>query len=86
VIEEWLCRGVLRAAVRRIVAVRGAILVTAVLFALMHGLQGPALVALPHRFLGGIAFGWLRARFGSLLPCMLAHATVNGLVLAMNTA
>jgi uncharacterized protein len=27
--------------------------------------------------LGGVAFGWLRHRFGSLWPVLIAHATVN---------
>lgn len=35
------------------------------------------MLALPHRFAGGLALGWLRCKSGSLLPGVLAHALHN---------
>jgi len=75
-VEEWMDRGILWNATRRITGVPMTILVTSALFALSHGLAG-FFLALPHRFVGGLILGTLRARSGSLLPGMLAHAIWN---------
>jgi membrane protease YdiL (CAAX protease family) len=80
-VEEWTDRGVLWAAMRPLVSQRTTIVATAIVFAFMHGLQGMWLLGLPHRFVAGLVFGWLRARTGSLVPCMLAHFVHNGLAL-----
>lgn len=77
-LEEWLCRGVLWAALTRVAEPRRTVIVTAMLFAVMHGLQGVYL-AFPHRFFGGLALGWLRLKSGSLVPCVIAHATWNAI-------
>jgi hypothetical protein len=74
-LEEWLCRGVLWAACRRALSEGGAIFATAAVFGVLHGLQGH--LAIPHRFVFGLALGWLRARSGSLVPGVLAHALNN---------
>ena len=81
IVEEWLFRGVLWQALEPLTGTLGRITATAVLFALAHGLNGGFVLELPHRFLGGLAFGWLRLRSESLLPGMAAHATWNALVL-----
>lgn len=76
-LEEWLCRGVLWTAASRVTTPRRTIVLTSMLFAVMHGLQGVLFLAFPHRFLGGLALGWLRMKSGSLVPCVIAHATCN---------
>jgi len=82
-LEEWLCRGVLWNAVRGLAGVNMTIVVTAMLFALMHGLEG-FLLSLPHRFVAGLLLGWLREKSGSLVPGIVAHMIWNGMaVLAL---
>ncbi len=81
-IEEWLCRGVLWTALSRVVPPRRTVVLTALLFAVMHGLQGLYL-ALPHRFVGGLLLGWLRWRSGSLVPCVVAHLVHNALAVGV---
>ncbi len=72
-VEEWLCRGVLWEAARRILSPWRVIVATALLFAMMHGLGGGFVLELPHRFVVGLLLGWLRLKTGSLLPCIFAH-------------
>jgi len=81
VLEEWLCRGVLWEASIRVVSPGRTVVATAVLFAMMHGLGGGFVLELPHRFVMGLVFGWLRLRTGSLLPSMLAHFAHNAVCL-----
>ncbi|MEM7518617.1 MAG: CPBP family intramembrane glutamic endopeptidase, partial [Planctomycetota bacterium] len=78
VIEEWLCRGVLWAALKR-VADKALVIVflSALLFALLHSFNGLFFFEWPHRFLLGGLCGWLRYRSGSLWPCILLHAVNN---------
>jgi uncharacterized protein len=52
-----------------------AILGTGVLFGLYHGL----LIALPVLTAFGIVIGWVRAKTNSVYPCMVLHATFNGI-------
>ncbi len=75
--EEWLCRGAAWRAARVLAAPRTALLLTSILFAFLHGLGGGYLLELPHRFVAGLLFGWLRWRSGSLLPGVFAHALHN---------
>lgn len=77
-VEEWMCRGVLWVALRPISTRWTTIVVTAALFAFLHGLNGGFLLELPHRFVMGLCLGWLRATTGSLWPCVLAHFLHNG--------
>ena len=51
-----------------------AILVTGVIFGLVHGLLG----ALPPLVLFGIGLAWVRLRSASVWPTFLGHATYNG--------
>lgn len=78
-VEEWLCRGVLWRALAPLTTPRGQVLVSAVLFAFLHGLGGGFVLEFPHRFVGGVALGVLRARSGSLVPPIVAHMTWNAL-------
>lgn len=56
-----------------------AIIGTAVFFGLAHGL----LVALPTLVVFGIALAWLRIRYRSILPAMIAHGSYNAIGLAL---
>lgn len=83
VVEELADRGVLWEALRRITGVGGTIVASALVFAFLHGLGEGAFFEIPHRFTMGLVFGWLRARTGSLAPCMVAHGTNNLLALLL---
>ena len=76
-VEEWLCRGVMWSSLRLQVAQGAGILATATLFALLHGLGRGGLSAVLPQLFAGVVFGVLRARTGSLVPCMVAHALGN---------
>ncbi len=81
--EEWLCRGILWVTIRPITSRWTAILLTATVFAFLHGLNGAFLLEIPHRFAMGLALGWLRARSASLWPCVLAHFVHNGVAVLL---
>jgi len=80
-VEEWLCRGVAWRAATTMANARTAWVLTTVLFAFLHGLNGNFLLELPHRAFAGLVFGWLRWRSGSLVPGILAHALHNAAAL-----
>lgn len=75
--EEWLCRGVAWRSAVTLSSPRTALLLTAILFAFLHGLGGIFLLELPHRFVMGLVAGWLRWQSGSLLPGIAVHALHN---------
>jgi len=81
VFEEVIFRGYLFCALRTMMPALATHLATAVLFGLAHGLD----YALPIGILA-LLFGWLRARYQSLLPSILAHAVHNGLTVAITIA
>ncbi len=81
-IEEWLCRGVLWSACRRATGTPLTLVVTALLFALLHGLGGGGTFELPHRFATGLVLGLLRAHTQSLVPGIVAHFVNNALAVA----
>jgi uncharacterized protein len=72
--EELFFRGL---GVRALMLYGGlvAILVTGVIFGLVHGLLG----ALPPLVLFGIGLGWVRLRSASVWPSFIGHAAYNGL-------
>jgi membrane protease YdiL (CAAX protease family) len=74
VAEEVVFRGFLQGALANVLPPRLGLVVTAVVFGLLHQLP----YALPVAGLG-LLFGWLVWRHGSLLPAILAHALHNGL-------
>ena len=62
----------------RVVAIWGAwvaIVVTAVIFGLVHGVLG----ALPPLVFFGLGLAWIRVRAASVWPSFVAHASYNGL-------
>jgi membrane protease YdiL (CAAX protease family) len=77
--EEFVVRGVFLPSLVRPLGERGAIVASALLFALIH--------MDPYRFLFtlaiGLVFGWLRLRAGSLWPPVIAHLTLNALTFAV---
>jgi membrane protease YdiL (CAAX protease family) len=74
VVEESICRGIGFTLLQRW-GDRVAVVGTALAFALAHG----AVLDLPWVLVTGIGLGYLRARTGSLYPCIALHATVNGI-------
>ncbi len=81
--EEWVCRGVLWSAVRRIASPSATIFCTATLFAFMHGLGGGFIFEIPHRFVVGLFLGWVRNRSESLWPGIAGHALLNTLAITI---
>lgn len=76
--EEAYFRGVLYAAVSRRMGVRAAIAITALVFAVVHfSTYGVQWVVAFQAFVIGVTMGILRARAGSIWPCIVAHATFN---------
>lgn len=57
----------------------GAVVGTALVFALAHGL----LVAVPPLFFFALGLGWVRLRSDSVWPGILAHGTYNGLAIIL---
>lgn len=81
-IEEWLCRGVLWHALGKVAGVATTILLSAALFALLHGLEA-WVFSLPHRFALGVIAGWLRWKSGSLTPAIWIHAVHNAIAVSI---
>ncbi len=73
--EETLVRGVVLPSFRPALGATGAVLASALLFALMHA----DLYRLLFTFAVGAVLGVVRLRAGALLPCILVHATLNTL-------
>lgn len=73
VVEELAFRGVVVGGLRRGLGVWPAVVVSAVLFAMVH----LAPVTWPGLFVFGLALAVLRLRTGSLLPPVLAHVAFN---------
>lgn len=80
--EEVTFRGWVLTALRTRYSTSAAAVLSGLLFAIMHldPVRFSALVLL------GILFAWLTWRAGSVWPAILAHATNNGLGLALATA
>jgi membrane protease YdiL (CAAX protease family) len=76
--EEALLRGILLPSLRRRLAAPLAVILTALVFALIHDAY-----RMPFTFLVGLVLGALRLRAGSLLPSLIPHATLNALTFAV---
>ena len=74
--EEFAFRGVIFEALGRVMSEREVLVVTSLLFAVLH--ISP--LALPTLFMMGWLLGWMRQRSGSIWPCVLLHGCHNGLV------
>lgn len=73
--EEAIFRGLILNGLRKRYDTRGAMLISAALFAVYH--------LNPYQFIGafviGLVLAWLRLRSGSLWPCIVLHAVNNAL-------
>ncbi|MFI5403285.1 MAG: ABC transporter permease subunit/CPBP intramembrane protease [Planctomycetota bacterium] len=78
VCEELLCRGFLFSSFRARFGDAKAILLSALLFGLLH----LDVQRIPATALAGVALGYVRLRTGSILAPILFHVTYNGLLLA----
>lgn len=78
IIEELAFRGVIFDGLRSTLSDRETVIVTALLFMVLH----MSAVAFPHLLIMGLLLGWIRLKSGSLWPCILLHATHNALVIA----
>ena len=77
IFEELGFRGVILTALEPVLGPREALLVSALIFAILH----LSIPSIPHLFLMGIVLAWLRQKTGSLYAGMVAHFTHNLLVL-----
>lgn len=73
IFEELAFRGIVQSALLGVLGARHAIIVSAMMFAILH--LSPA--GLPHLVVIGLALGWLRVKTGSLLPGMALHFVHN---------
>lgn len=78
IVEELAFRGVIYSALQRVLDTKEVILVSSLMFMVIH----LAVPSFPHLLLIGLALGFLRWRSGSIYPCMLLHFTHNSLTLA----
>src|SRR3990172_4823920 len=76
--EELFFRG-LGVRVLSVLGGGGAIVATALVFSLAHGL----LVALPPLFFFALGLAWVRLRSDSVWPAVLAHGAYNGIALVL---
>jgi hypothetical protein len=74
VTEELLFRGLILRGFLANYSKRSAILLSALLFAVMHTNPWQFISA----FVAGVLLAWLLIETGSLLPCLFAHAVANG--------
>ena len=83
--EEILFRGVLLPSFARVMGATAAVLASAALFGVIHvdvTATGVAFTRIPFAVFVGVGFGLMRARSGSLLPPILAHAVLNTITFA----
>ena len=73
IFEEVFFRGLLLGWLRKHLADRSAIGVSAALFAAMHGYP----IVMPYAFVSGLFTGWVRMRTGSTLNAILMHVLNN---------
>jgi uncharacterized protein len=79
--EELLFRGVIYGSLRTRLGPLASATISAVLFSLIHGYEPLSSI---HVFVLGFTSALIYERSRSLIPCMLAHATYNGIVVAAN--
>lgn len=79
IVEESTCRGIGFFLLEGY-GERAAVVGSAVAFALAHG----AVLDLPWVLVTGLGLGYLRWRSQSLFPCVVLHATVNGVAVAVS--
>jgi len=78
IIEELAFRGVVHSALDKVLGARDAVIVSALMFMVLH----LTVLSFFHLFLLGLLTGYLRVRSGSIYPCMLLHFIHNLLATA----
>lgn len=76
VVEEFVFRALIMTALRKGVSTAVSILLSALLFALIHSMAGGLLIIL-HAFLGGLIFALSYVKTKSLFPAVTAHIFGN---------
>jgi membrane protease YdiL (CAAX protease family) len=77
VVEELAFRGILLGRMQLSISARQAILVSALLFAILH----LSIPSFGHLLVIGLCLGYLRVKSGSLYPCVLMHFAHNAMVI-----
>ena len=75
--EELMFRGYILDSIQRLHGDRVAIIISAILFGLIH--LNPYIIGTA--IIGGLIYGWIRVKTGSLLPCIAAHMMWNTMAL-----
>ena len=73
ILEETAFRGLIQEQLGLAVRRGAALVITALLFALLH--LDP--IRMPYLFIVGLLLGWIRYRGGSLIPCIVVHFAHN---------
>jgi membrane protease YdiL (CAAX protease family) len=79
IVEELMFRGYILDAINRKHSDWTAIIWSSILFGLLHFLGGSFYIG--SALIGGIIYGWIRVRTGSLLPSIACHMMWNMLAL-----
>ena len=75
ILEELLFRGFILGLLLRCYNDKVAIVISAILFAIVH-----EPVAIGMAFGGGLIYGWLRVKTGSIIPSTIAHMVWNSFI------
>lgn len=76
VVEEFVFRALVMTKLRKGVSPVTAIIISAILFALIHSMAG-GIITVAHAFLGGLVFALAYEKTKSLLPAIVAHIFGN---------
>ena len=82
IVEELMFRGYVLDAINRKHSDWTAIIWSSILFGFLHFFGGPFYIILT--MIGGIMWGWIRVRTGSLLPSIACHMIWNAIALSMS--
>lgn len=79
IVEELAFRGVIYNGLRRVMTTQETVIVSAMMFTVIH----LNVLGFPYLFVIGVLLGILRAWTGVLWPCILLHALHNGAIIAL---
>ena len=80
IMEELAFRGFILSGFQRMKGSWGSILLTSLFFGLAHSVLQQSIVT----FVVGVILGWIAVRTNSLIPCVLYHATHNGITVMIS--
>lgn len=75
-VEEFVFRALIMTALRKGISTTASILISALLFALIHAMAGGVIIVV-HAFLGGLIFALSYVKTKSLFPAVIAHIFGN---------